>query len=174
MALITNIGGRARARIYAAGLHYQAERRRQDAAERGAAAIRLEMRRAAEAQRVVLPRLAATLDTEYRAKLKDADPIFARTKRCGRILAEVAASHGVTVKDIKGPCRFTFVALARREAYYRLHAETSLSLPQIGALLAKHHTTVLHGIRIYLAAARSAGQAAERVDGRWRVVEAPR
>ncbi len=171
MTLITNIGGPARARIYAAGLHYQAERRTHLAAERGAAAIRLEMRRAAEAQRVVLPRLAATLDSEYRAKLKATDPVFERTDRCKRILAEVAERHGVTVKDIKGPCRFTFVALARREAYYRLHAETDLSLAQIGAMLAKDHTSVGHGIRKYLLGALAAGHVVERVDGRWRVIE---
>lgn len=63
------------------------------------------------------------------------------------IVEDVAEKHGVSFETMKGDNRRKGVTAARFEVCARLYAETGMSLPQIGRLLNKDHTTVLHGIR---------------------------
>jgi len=66
-----------------------------------------------------------------------------------RIIAEEAASAGLSVADIKGPRRTRVVAFARHAAMARVYMERpDLSLPQIGRLFGgRDHTTVLHAVK---------------------------
>jgi len=65
-----------------------------------------------------------------------------------QILKEVAEKHGVTVEDLKGPCRRLKYALPRHEAAYRIVKELGFSLPKTGRVLGKRdHTTILNSVR---------------------------
>lgn len=69
------------------------------------------------------------------------------------IAAEVAGAHGVPLKRLLSPSRFTPVVRARWEAMARIRAvqwpdgRPRYTLPQIGRFLGRDHTTVIHGIR---------------------------
>ena len=63
------------------------------------------------------------------------------------IVEEVAEKHGVSFETMKGDNRRKGVTVARFEVCARLYDETGMSLPQIGRLLNKDHSTVLHAIR---------------------------
>jgi hypothetical protein len=65
-----------------------------------------------------------------------------------RIIRECAADAGLTVNDLRSEGRVRKLARARQFAMWRIAKETSLSLPQIGRLLCRDHTTVLHAIRL--------------------------
>jgi len=78
--------------------------------------------------------------------LKDT-PIRRRNFGVGHaILEDVARTHGISVKELKSPSRYRNIAWPRQEAMWRLKRETTLSLPAIGRLLNRDHTTVLHGV----------------------------
>lgn len=66
--------------------------------------------------------------------------------RCQQIIAGVAVAHGMSADALLGTNRLKAVTHARQHAYYRIAAETQLSLPQIGRVFKKDHTTILHGI----------------------------
>jgi chromosomal replication initiation ATPase DnaA len=69
------------------------------------------------------------------------------------ILAETAADHGLAVavmlERIRSPDRVAarFDAMRRLRAVTRGDGRPRFSLPQIGALLGVHHTSVLNGLR---------------------------
>lgn len=69
------------------------------------------------------------------------------------ILAETAADHGLAVavmlERIRSPDRVAarFDAMRRLRAVTRGDGSPRFSLPQIGALLGVHHTSVLNGLR---------------------------
>ena len=65
----------------------------------------------------------------------------------GRILQECAKDHGVTVEELLGRVRTQRLVDARRSAIWALHQRGTMSLNQIGKLLNKDHTTILHAIR---------------------------
>lgn len=65
------------------------------------------------------------------------------------IIYEVAAKHGVSVIEMLSDQRRKEFVNARREVFYRLSTETTLSLPAIGKRMNRDHTTVLYGIRTY-------------------------
>lgn len=66
------------------------------------------------------------------------------------IAAQVAAKHGLTVSDLKGPRQLRGIAHPRQEAMWRMRRELNKSLPMIGAFLGdRDHTTVLHGVRAH-------------------------
>lgn len=66
------------------------------------------------------------------------------------IIAEVARQHGVLVGEIAGPTRLIRVIRARQEAMYRLAAETSLELEEIGRIIGgRDRSTVWHGVRAH-------------------------
>lgn len=63
------------------------------------------------------------------------------------IVAQVAARHGVSVDDLIGPSRQRTITRARHEAMWLMRQATTRSLPSIGRVFRRHHTTVLFGIR---------------------------
>jgi hypothetical protein len=64
------------------------------------------------------------------------------------LLKEVAGRHEVTVGEILGPSRVTKIKDARWEAIILVHAAHPLwSLPKIGRLFNKDHTTILHCLK---------------------------
>lgn len=66
------------------------------------------------------------------------------------ILREICAEHDVSRNELMSRRRRAEVLAARLHAYYRLHKETSLSLPQIGRIMGgRDHTTILVGVRAY-------------------------
>ena len=66
------------------------------------------------------------------------------------ILREVCASHGVTMDQLISHNRSKKFIDARMLAYYRLHKELGLSLPQIGRYIGdRDHSTVYYGIKRY-------------------------
>jgi hypothetical protein len=67
--------------------------------------------------------------------------------RWRRIVDQVAKKHGVSFTVMKGDNRRKDVTLARFEVCARLYDETGMSLPQIGRMLNKDHSTVFHAIR---------------------------
>jgi chromosomal replication initiation ATPase DnaA len=62
------------------------------------------------------------------------------------IIRDVAQKHDIKIDEMLGKSRLRFVAWARQEAYDRVYRETLLSLPAIGRIFKKDHTTILHGI----------------------------
>lgn len=64
-----------------------------------------------------------------------------------RIVAEVAAAHGMKPKDILGARRSRPFVTARHAVICALADNTGLSLAGIGRLINKDHTTVLHALR---------------------------
>lgn len=65
-----------------------------------------------------------------------------------QIVAQVAAKHGISVRELTSRGRHRYIAWARQEAMARLRDMTAWSLPKIGDYLGGlDHTTVLYGIR---------------------------
>ena len=62
--------------------------------------------------------------------------------RCHAIIAEVSATHGVTVEAILSARRSRNILPARFEAIYRCAAETELTLAAIGRIFHRDHTTI--------------------------------
>jgi chromosomal replication initiation ATPase DnaA len=62
------------------------------------------------------------------------------------IVFEVCAKHGVTFVNLISARRTTAITIARQEAMYRLSAETTLTLPHIGAVLNRDRSSVEYGI----------------------------
>jgi len=60
------------------------------------------------------------------------------------IMAQTAHYFSLTIDDLTGSNRSANVALARQIAMYLCRDLTELSLPKIGALFGRDHTTVLH------------------------------
>jgi chromosomal replication initiation ATPase DnaA len=68
-----------------------------------------------------------------------------------KIITEVIRKHGITRTQLKSSSRTPLCVAARQELSYRLRDECALSYPQIGEILCKDHTTVIHGYRRYAA-----------------------
>lgn len=66
--------------------------------------------------------------------------------QCHAILSEVATKHGLTVKEIISASRMMKLVIARHEAYFRCAEETDFSLPALGRIFHRDHTTVGFGI----------------------------
>ncbi len=78
--------------------------------------------------------LADLLDTSRRKRVTHED-----------IFREVAQHYSVDQRAIKGRGRSRNVVLPRQVVMYLLREETEASLVEIGALLGRDHTTVMHG-----------------------------
>lgn len=63
-----------------------------------------------------------------------------------RILETVSRFYSVSEKDLKGKGRTKEIVIPRQVAMYVMREETDRSLVDIGTLLGRDHTTVLHGI----------------------------
>ncbi len=64
-----------------------------------------------------------------------------------RILDKVAKKYGITVEDIKGTKRTKEIAYARHISIYLLRKLTDMSLPQIGKLLKRDHSTIISSLK---------------------------
>lgn len=65
-----------------------------------------------------------------------------------RIIAQVAAEHGRTVADILGVSRLRVIVEARHDAIAAVHvAHPKMSLPRLGRIFGRDHTTILHVLR---------------------------
>ncbi len=62
------------------------------------------------------------------------------------ILYATASSYGFSVDDLRGPSRKQPLVLCRQIAMYLCRDLTDLSLPKIGDLFQRDHTTVLHAV----------------------------
>lgn len=78
------------------------------------------------------------------------EPVAAPPKRgpgaCHRIIAEVAARHDIPVHDILSDRRARVLIPARHEAIWRCVMETPLSLPAIGRVFHRDHTSIGHAV----------------------------
>lgn len=72
-----------------------------------------------------------------------------RPKHSAGIIKEVCDVYSVTHWMLCGDSRRKNITLARSECYYRLRMETKLSTAQIGKILNRDHTTIIHGSRSY-------------------------
>jgi hypothetical protein len=71
-------------------------------------------------------------------------------KISGVIVNQVCDKHALTAWQIKSPGRTKNLVAARFEAAYRLYAECPhLSLTQIGKILRRDHTSIIHAITEY-------------------------
>ena len=64
-----------------------------------------------------------------------------------RILEKVAKKYGVSVDDIKGTKRTKEIAYARHISIYLIRKLTDMSLPQIGKIYKRDHTTVINSLK---------------------------
>jgi len=64
-----------------------------------------------------------------------------------QIILEVSKARGVPVDDILGNSRVQSIAHARMECYYRIKRDTNLSLPQIGRIFKRDHTSIMSGVK---------------------------
>ncbi|MBE6613547.1 MAG: chromosomal replication initiator protein DnaA, partial [Ruminococcaceae bacterium] len=64
-----------------------------------------------------------------------------------RILETVAKKYAITVEDLKGTKRTKEIAYARHIAVYLLRKMTDMSLPQIGKLLKRDHSTIISSLK---------------------------
>ncbi len=158
----------AGARIIASGHAYEIERiaaaeRRREAARAAAAAAIVERARARAAALAADTEAAAAIDAQISSAAQGTLSIWQR------ITVQVAERHGLGSTDLTGPDRTRLRSWARQEAWYRIAAETALSLPAIGRHFGgRDHTTVLHGIRTYAARARLPMPRSESPEGRER------
>lgn len=61
----------------------------------------------------------------------------------------VCIERGVSLVDLIGRNQHRPIALARQEFMARAYAETGASLPQIGSVVGRDHSTVHHGVRAH-------------------------
>lgn len=77
----------------------------------------------------------------------DFDAFMAKSKTAKGIIEEVSNQTMIPVRDILSKKRDRPTAHARQLCFYRIRHECNYSLPAIGRLFDRDHTTVLHGIR---------------------------
>ena len=63
------------------------------------------------------------------------------------IVDEVAAEHGLPIKDVYGKSRRAHLVAARRCAIRRIREETTLKLTAIGYLFSRDHSTIIHHLK---------------------------
>jgi chromosomal replication initiation ATPase DnaA len=64
------------------------------------------------------------------------------------ILDLVCQYYGVSAAEICGPRRLARLAVPRQTFMFLAYVNTSASLPKIGNLLGRDHTTILHGYNV--------------------------
>lgn len=75
-------------------------------------------------------------------------PVVKHCPLMPRIVAMVAAEHGLPVSDVMGPSRCRRFTIARNQAYWLCRKTGRLSTPQIARFFGKlDHTTVINGSR---------------------------
>jgi hypothetical protein len=86
------------------------------------------------------------LPVSKRDWLHVATPIAIRTPR-KQIIREVCAEYNVSESDVLSHRRTQCLTRPRQKICYRLKHETMASLPEIGRLINRDHSTVVHSIR---------------------------
>jgi chromosomal replication initiator protein len=64
------------------------------------------------------------------------------------VLTAVTRYYGVKLEDLKGKARHKQIVVPRQIAMYLLYEDARLSTPEVGRLLNRDHTTVLHGLKL--------------------------
>jgi chromosomal replication initiator protein len=82
-----------------------------------------------------------------------------------RILLAVARYYGINADDLKGRSRHKQIVGPRQIAMYLLREDAHLSTPDIGRLLERDHTTVLHALKQVVADIARDGPARAAVRG---------
>jgi chromosomal replication initiator protein len=78
-----------------------------------------------------------------------------------KIVARVAAKHGLTLADLKGPDKTKRVTHPRQQAMAELYATGRYSLPALGRYFGgRDHSTVLHGVKAHWARIQADREAA--------------
>lgn len=72
-----------------------------------------------------------------------------RSPMVAEVQAIVAAVSGVTVAELKGPCRQRRYALPRLLAYHLARKHTKSSFPMIGRAFKRDHSTICVGVVAY-------------------------
>lgn len=63
------------------------------------------------------------------------------------IMTFVGIEFGVSVADLKCPSTVESIVLARHVACFLIREITKDSLPKMGAMFNRHHTTIMHAVR---------------------------
>ena len=63
-----------------------------------------------------------------------------------RIMVDYCAKHHVDVSDIMGASRKRYLVIRRHRIISKIRKETALSLPEIGKLMNRDHSTILYAI----------------------------
>lgn len=63
------------------------------------------------------------------------------------VIERVAAEDGFSLAELRSPQRLSALVATRRRCAIAARAETTASLPQIGRILNRDHSTVLHHLR---------------------------
>jgi chromosomal replication initiation ATPase DnaA len=63
------------------------------------------------------------------------------------IIVTISELTGIPKRQLIGPARFKKIARARFLAFYFIRTMTKRSLPSIGRIFHRDHTTILHGLR---------------------------
>ena len=79
------------------------------------------------------------------------------TRTLRQIAEDVAATHGLTLEEMKAPTSARRISHPRQEAMAAMRATGRYSLSQIGGFFSLHHSSALHGARAH--EARVAGGA---------------
>ena len=134
-------------RIEAAGLAYRERQRRQTDTEESAACPKPEIA-ASSGGHPHPPEPARAFPFTGIIDSLSEEP-FGTDRRPGHrraIIEEVAAKYDVPVKDILSDRRAKVLIPPRHEAMYRCVAETPLSLPAIGRVFHRDHTSIGHAV----------------------------
>lgn len=126
---------------------------REQVATRVAEAVREAQRVAsANAQKAVedLQKDEKTKEERVAELMRELNSLQPRGVGLGHQIAQaVARAHKLTMKDLTGGRRSRNIAWARQEAMWHIKEHTKLSLPQIGRMFNRDHTTVLHALRVH-------------------------
>lgn len=72
-----------------------------------------------------------------------------RALQASRVIDEVCQQHKISHAVMYGASRKKDTATARRECYHKLYHQLGFTMPQIGQIMNRDHTTVSTGLRRY-------------------------
>lgn len=84
--------------------------------------------------------------------------------RARELAGIIGSKHGIPTADILGRGRRADIASARRELYVALWRD-GFSIADVGRILERDHTTILHGMRVELGACVYDREIQERYPG---------
>lgn len=133
------------------------EKRAQEQKEAKARKLAEKVRREQEAKEAARRRIEEAYQAAEMARERAQEALLAKkaviTAKYGsedarHIIMEVAIAHGVSYEDILGRSRARHLVAARHEAIYEVRKRRPhLSLPQIGRIFKRDHTSILHALR---------------------------